>query len=340
MRRWVVSIRASGGLWHRQALALLGCLLAVSCGGPGACSASPPPGPSPTSTTTRPPVTSPTPAAVQLHVTATGGPSQGRPGIHCPMWDTHYDSIVLAQGNATYTATDIAAMRAYFLDTFHQVPPATLRVVPGVMTASPATVDPRLYTPDSTSFDRGIGAPACALDLQVTNTGDQALQIGAAGFRLSQASQPNTSRYALVEACSVGDHLNRFPCPIQRGGGPGPCGVYTAHVSVGGGAAGATFEAQTRAVQRGLETCPELTISSGQTIELWLDALSASAVILSVVPYVVVTTARGTQRVEFPELADTMAFGDPSQFTCAALDRTTGTFQVRQGTNAVTETCA
>ena len=159
-------------------------------------------------------------------------------------------------------------------------------------------------------------------------------------MRLSAAAGPNTEQYLLVDPRTVGRQLNGNPCPLQRGGGPGPCGVYSAHVTITSGSAGAVFPGKAAASQMAAQRCPELTISPAMTVELWLDVFSTHNVTVSVVPFLTLSTSGGAQTLELPEAAGTIAFANMDQFYCYSFDPPTSKFRLTdRGENAIYRSC-
>lgn len=318
---------------NRIGAILAASLLATASAG---CAQSATPGkaasPAPSALTTPETAASATPALVSadsvgLKIVSVGGPEGAtRSGILCPLWIDRHNEIVLAFGGLQLSDAQVARLKqqaaAYWPNAgpygSSALLPDGLRSVPGVVTSGPMPWPP---PPSPFGGANYVYGPGCALEFQITNVGRTVVQVPSVGFMLTRAPEPNTQHYDLVDRCSV---VPQRPsqCHVQLGGGPVGCSVYNAQVQLHGTALPATFEDAPVAVTP-TGTCPTLSIGPAATAVLWISAVSNSALVYSATPVMTVDTVSGRRHVALTELVGTLAFADPSQFSCWRLQGTT-----------------
>ncbi len=255
---------------------------------------------------------------LSLNVVAIDGPgSQERGRIRCPMWIDRRDEVELASERLSLTGDQAAQLKQQWM-AFRQLQttamPSVLRQVPGAPTSAPMPRPPVYPSYAGTNYFWG---PGCALLLQITNTGSNPVSIMSSGLRLTSASTANGQHYNLVDRCSL-EGTPPESCHPELGGGPAYCSVYSAQVLMAPGGASALYRDQPLSrAENG--PCPSMTIGRRETKELWIEAVGVQPQIYAVVPELEVQTSRGTSTLSLPELAGTLAFADPSQFSCYKL---------------------
>jgi hypothetical protein len=222
------------------------------------------------------------------------GPGGQPSNIRCPQW------VVFASDRRTYTDDEIKQMANFFINIGTAQPPSTLRWADGTLT------DPKV------SFG---GSASCTLALQITNITASTLQIPQVGWHVTGQPRPNSTSYALVEACST--EGTDIYCGPQLGAGPTPCDFMEADAILDG--SGTDFLATPVGQDDNGNPCPQITLKPNQSVEVDMRVTSKAALIYPVEPEVAVVTTAGTTNVPVARLAGTMVFADPSQYTCSRL---------------------
>ncbi len=221
--------------------------------------------------------------------------AQGTQGIICNQW------LQLATERFAYLPAEVQQMAnldmtGVFIN--GAAPPnALLRKVPAALTGNTSTWQ---------------GDSDCHIFLQVTNTGAGVIQIPQVGWRRTRVPQLNREHYRLVDLCPLSAQL----CAFGLGGGPTTCSLYKARIPMTFGAADFDLLATPSASDEGGRSCPPITLNSGQSVEIQLTAQSSQALTYGVEPVLLVTSSGSTRPVPVTDLAGTMPFADPGQFTC------------------------
>jgi hypothetical protein len=236
-----------------------------------------------------------TAADAHLNVVGSRGITNAMPsGMHCPWLVRQVDETVLATDRTSYSVEELPEIGDYIDSEFRQAPrpvPPELRKVPGVL----------------------VGSGTCSLAMEITNAGHSTIAIPEVRLRLTRAPDVNNSRYDLIDLCTVS---RRNPCPLQLGGGPGPCDFFYAQVVLQQAASDALFAGRPSAATG---ECPQLTLAPGETKEVEIDAHSIANLVYSVEPQLVVVDGTAVEGVPLPNLGGSMAFANPSQFSCYRL---------------------
>lgn len=231
---------------------------------------------------------------------------KGTHGIVCSEW-----AVLATPDRLAYTQDQIHQMSAFTNSDVlagRPLPSSLLRTTPGPLTRGNQSD----FQPSS-----------CFIDLQITNVSSRTIQIPQVGWRLTSQPEPNRERYQLVNLCPV----NAALCSFGIGAAPTGCGHYYAGATLQAGAAGSIVWSVPKAQKDNLGTkCPEITLATGQSIEISLAADATEALVFSVEPVLQVTTASGDMIVTPPDMAGTMPFADPSQFSCYAVQSTSTQF--------------
>lgn len=244
------------------------------------------------------------PSTTAVPLTVFGSPSRGteppRAGITCTQW------IVLASTQVAYTDSEIREMA----NSLAGAPNGGL----------PANLPPTLrYSPGSRFDDP---ARPCLLHLQITNSGQNSIQISQVGLHLIRPPEPNREKYPLIEVCSV---LGMTSCGPQRGGAPTGCDLYNARVQLSDSSA-AAFVTVPAAWHGDGSRCPDIVLDAGKSIEIEFAIYSAQPLIFYVEPILILTTSAGRSSMQLSQFVANAVFANSSQFTCLKLQR--GIFSV------------
>jgi hypothetical protein len=326
-------------------LVILGLVLLTGCGtattppapvGPGAGGVGTPfRTPTPTSTPSYPPRATPPPIDEQndIYFQVDGLDIDAGQGIQCPrvpivpassipytiysphlipQWMAPDNELVLATNQLSYQSSQVQEMKHFaqvFYDEFNDaLPPPELMWVPGASLAQTSA--------------------GCSVPLGITNTTSQSIEISQAGITLSAAPAQNPYQYRLINICSLLPAASLKPgqsCVIGagQGGGPGDCSAYAATIQLSNQRAETVFSQPLTGVlvdQDGF--CPEMTLGPGETLFLWLFLTSGGQpanLIYSVVPQLTLDMPGGPKTLQLSQLATSLVFAEPSQFSCYTL---------------------
>lgn len=244
-----------------------------------------------------------------LHIDASSG-------MQCPIGDTFKgtpdnpgllvgptgaNELVLATNRVTYDRNEIKQIKDYVTGNSAQIP-NTLRFVLG------GPIDTSIKVTISSEFD-GFRYD-CGINLNLTNAGQNLIQIPSVGAKLTGNTQPNNYQYRLIDYCS-------FFEACGSGGSSLACDQYYATIKLGIGSTNTIFPAIP--VAGGGSSCGELTLNPGDTKILSVYFYSPSNLIYSVVPQLLLDTSSGKNTLSLTELTSTLAFAKGSQFTCYSL---------------------
>lgn len=297
---------------RRLAVFMSAVLLVSACGavmGPrcgGAASTTTPASAAPSPTATPTPTPTPTPPAL-LNVFSASDEivpfvPKGTRGIVCSEW-----AVLATPDRLAYTPDEIRQMSAFSASDVlagRPLPSSVLRT-----TLGPLTKD------NHSALQDGY----CFVDMQITNVSSRAIQIPQVGWRLTGQPQPNREHYQLVDLCPV----NAALCSFGVGAAPLGCEHYYAGATLQAGTAGSISWSVPKAMKDRLGTeCPEITLDPGHSVEISLGAAATEALVYSVEPVLQLTTSSGDMIVAPPDMAGTMPFADPSQFSCYSVQGT------------------
>jgi hypothetical protein len=231
-------------------------------------------------------------------------------GVQCPDNSgplggvTSGNILVLATDRLTYNANELQQMRDYVESAGSPTPnpmPDTLHWVLG----GPTDTGHVVY------IDGLAGGyiDNCGVELGLTNTSQNAIQIANVGVQLAGDTQQNNYHYRLIDMCTITPYC-------RSGGGPGDCSQYSATIKLDTGPINAVFSA----IPAGSDSsCGELTLNPKEEKTLSVYIYSAQNLIYSVVPQLVLTTGSGPNTLTLTDLTSTLAFANGSQYTCYAL---------------------
>jgi hypothetical protein len=283
-----------------------GTVMGPRCGGAASTTTPASPAPSPTATPTPTPTATPTPSPL-LNVFSASDEivpfvPRGTHGIVCGEW-----AVLATPDRLAYTPDQIRQMSGFSATEVlagRPLPSSLLRTTPGALTKG-----------NESAFWPGH----CFIDMQITNVSSRAIQIPQVGWRLTGQPQPNREQYQLVDLCPV----NAALCSFGIGAAPLGCEHYYAGATLQAGPAGSISWSVPKAMKDRLGTeCPEISLDPGHSVEISLGADAKEALVYSVEPVLQLTTSSGDMIVAPPDLASTMPFADPSQFSCYSVQGT------------------
>jgi hypothetical protein len=248
-------------------------------------------------------------------------------GIRCPLWADRDSLVVPTSHDALYQPDEVSSLSKYANARIPSSPgPAVLpkdrlgndllREVNGTLTSATAPLKP-----GTTGY--GFG-PTCAFELELTNLGSATIQVTKVGVRLTGQPEANKETYRLIDMCSLGgiDHY----CGPQLGGGPKPCGFYSAAIELRDRNPGALSQEPPQPIintigQAPADTgCPAMVIDPAQTVDVRVDLWSGQNLIFPVEPVLTVATSAGEKVVTVPTQAGRAAFANAVQFKCLKFD--------------------
>jgi len=238
------------------------------------------------------------------HVTS-GTPD--KPGMYAS--DLPGYVTVLANNRLTYDSNEIQQMKDYLGGRSSEMP-STLQLVLG------GPIGGTLPYHDG---GQTIGhIDDCSISFEITNTGQNTIQIASAGVQLLKSTHKNSYQYRLIDQCTLVPMPGMpvgSPC-IFFGGGPGTCDRYSAIVKLGSVAANTSFFGTPKGDD---SSCNELTLNPKDTKKLDIYFYSPQNLIYSVMPQLTLNTSSGQNILSLPELTSTLAFAYDSQFVCYGL---------------------
>jgi hypothetical protein len=159
-------------------------------------------------------------------------------------------------------------------------------------------------------FAAVLGAfSSCDSIWEITNTGQDVVQITKIDLRYATDPQPNTYQYNLIDLCTLPIQTKASMCSGGRGGGGD---VQTYSFQPGMGSTGTIVSSQ--------ET-GSLSIDPGATVKVYLVVTpkdkSNPDYIYSIVPQLTLDTS--SQPQDIPQMTSTIAFIDSNQVSCYQL---------------------
>ena len=251
-----------------------------------------------------------------LHIDASDGikcplgtATQGPPDNPGPIISNQSgNNLVLATNRLTYDSNEIQQMQDY-VNNIHSNSvqmPNTLRWVLG----GPIDTNRILNINGSASGH----IDDCGVHFQLTNTGQDLIQVASIGVQLTEGTQQNNYQYRLIDVCTL------VQCMV--GGGGGSCSLWYATIKLAAGSTNAVFSASPIGSD---PSCGELTLNPGQEEDLYVSFYSPQNLIYSIVPQLTLDTSNGPNTLTLTELTSTLAFANGSQFTCYGLQGDTFT---------------
>lgn len=230
-----------------------------------------------------------------------------KPGMYVTSMRGYF--IVLATNRLTYDSNEIQQMKDY-LGGQSSKAPSTLQLVLGGPIGG--------TLPYNSGGDTVGHIDDCSISLEITNTGQNTIQIASSSVQIMKSTQKNSYQYRLIDSCTLvplpGAPVGS-PC-IFSGGGPGPCLHYSAIIKLGSAAANTLFFGTPKG---GDSSCNELTLNPKDTKELDIYLYSPQNLIYSVMPQLTLSTSSGQNILSLPELTSTLAFAYDNQFDCYGL---------------------
>ncbi len=220
------------------------------------------------------------------------------------------NNLVLATNRLSYDSNELQQMRNYLKSIFFSQSgptqmPDTLRWVLGGPTGTSRAV---IYADGK--LDGYIDD--CGFKLELTNIGQNAIQIQSVGVQLMGGTQQNNYQYRLIDIC--GGNVLIIACGF--GGGGSVCSEYYATIKLGVGSTNAVFSAMPVA---GDPSCGELTLNPRESKELYVYLYSPHNLIYLVRPQLTLDTSNGSNTLPLTELTSRLAFANDNQFRCYAL---------------------
>jgi len=150
----------------------------------------------------------------------------------------------------------------------------------------------------------------CSGNLQVTNIGNTAIQITGVNMRLLSNTQLNRYHYRLIDLCSINLRVCQPPFGLFI------TTTYSFNLS----------RAHANTVFSGQFQGNQLLLDPGQVALLRLYFYSSKNLIYSVAPEITVSLVNQQTTYTLSQLASTLAFANPGQFSCYQLQSNGNTF--------------
>jgi hypothetical protein len=216
-------------------------------------------------------------------------------------------SLVLANAAASYSRSELQALRSYISTT-----------------VSLGFIDfplPDTKAPPSLQWVSG-SSYACGGELEVTNLSGHVVQVDRIGAQLAAAATVNRYQYRLIDVCTIAP--SRYAgCRGEVGGEP-PC-TLEADLHLALAAPGTVFGAPITTTFPDDPQCPpQHTVYPGQTLAIDLvfsPPAGQYGRLYRVTPQLRVTDDT-THDLVLSSLTTTLAFASPNQFSCYGLQAT------------------
>ena len=199
-------------------------------------------------------------------------------------------------------------MKPYTTALAAQLPPVpdTLQVVPGAGSSFP-------------------GKLLCSGVLDITNTGNQTIQIPSVGLTLTKGAVENPFAYQLIDGCTL---PNQAGCCHECGSSPG-CGFYV-NLDLQGDSPGTHLngEIENAPAENGCPQTMMLRPHQLGEVALFIDSTPPNLIYQEVELTLSVNSGKGSPTILAlpPSFTSTLVFADlNSQFTCYGFDGTTFT---------------
>lgn len=149
----------------------------------------------------------------------------------------------------------------------------------------------------------------CDGTLDITNIGPDPIQLSGVNMRLALVPQTNQYSYRLIDVCSL--PLSEHMCPVPKGGGGAL--DYQYRFALEDRNADAVFPGKPSTLG------PGPTLNPGQAVTIYVVFFSATNLVYSVIPEVVIDTPGEQKTIELPQFTSYVAFANPNQFSCYTL---------------------
>jgi hypothetical protein len=210
-------------------------------------------------------------------------------------------NLVLATNRLTYDSSELQQMREYthsVLDGHASSMPKTLQWASGTAIGNFLT---------SPQLDSG-----CLEQLEITNLGNNPTIIGSMSVQLTSIrTQNNSTHYRLIDSCTLG--------ALCYGGtaGGGPQIYYFLFKAE---SPNTVLTPASKDVSADYQCCTDVVLNPGDIIPVVIFFASLDPFAFSIVPNLVLDTQiRAQQIIALPQLATTLYFANPNQFSCYAL---------------------
>jgi hypothetical protein len=229
---------------------------------------------------------------------------QSDKGINCRIIgpvNSPFPTTVLSTQQQTYDSGRIQQLATYFDAVHDQLtqPKVALPELPQGFSVTSAT-------PASSSVCQGV--------LEVTNISQSSFQLSKVDIRLTQAAQPISHPYPLIDVCSLPIKWTT-QCPPIIGGAPGDY-IYSFNLEAKN--AGETFHGKFTSMSGSVPM-----LNPGQAIFLDLELASTESYSYSFIPTLTIDTPGTQKSLELAQLDSILAFIPMSNITCLALQNTT-----------------
>jgi hypothetical protein len=214
-------------------------------------------------------------------------------------------NLVLATDRLTYDSSELQQMQTYVVAINSGHPssiPSTLKYAQGAGT---------MANNSPNNFRNGTG---CYGAMELTNLGKDVIQIQSVNMRLTAVPQKtNSYQYRMIDLCSLIGNSN-LPCG-PSGAGATPPAVYPFQLKAA--SKGTTFTSQ-NAGQAGPNVV--LNPNASYVLPVFFYFSSLDKLTYSLTPELVLVSSNNVpQIVALPQLAATLYFADPNQFSCYTL---------------------
>jgi hypothetical protein len=224
-------------------------------------------------------------------------------------------NLVLATNRLTYDTSELQQMETYatvlygMTKSLHSpVFPNTLSWVPGTIVGNfPDLRFPGIY----------VGG-GCFGEMELTNTGNKTILIHSFNMRLTSTPQRTSPsyQYRMIDICSlIGES---YSCPPMAGGG----GAMVDYFLLKAEPAGTTFAPQKQDIMPDNQSGSDITLNPNTpyVLPVLFYFTSTNNLVYSLTPELVLDTPNGVQQhTALPQLATTLYFANPSQFSCYTL---------------------
>jgi outer membrane protein assembly factor BamB len=238
---------------------------------------------------------------------------QSMEGLQCPLSHSFLplpaNDLVFTTARLTYSKNEIQQIRNYL----HEI----IYGSESITSAYTLTPPPTLHWIS--------GSANCTLNLEISNTGNTAVQINSLGVQLASAPQANnTQQLHTLDVCSVANQQDAwsFGCGEGPSGGGG-CGAYSVNIVLKTAPASTIFAAAPIGEVGG---CPLPILHPNDTIEIGIQFSSpgmkphtVAPYLYTVVPVLTIADSNGSHTFTLSSMAGIAAFVDEQQITCYGL---------------------
>ncbi len=211
-------------------------------------------------------------------------------------------NLVLATDRLTYDSGELQQMREYthsVLAGHASSMPTTLRW------ASGTAIGNFLHPPEAE--DSG-----CIEQLEITNLGNNPAIIGSMSVQLTSITQNNLTHYRLIDSCTLG----ALCFGGTAGGGPQ---IY--YFLLKAKSPDTVVTPLSKEVSTNYQCCTDVVLNPGDILPVVIFFASLDPFAFSIVPDLILDTPnKAPQIIALPQLATTLYFANPNQFSCYGLN--------------------